>query len=127
VRAALFERERLLIESLRFISEASHRRRLKIESELGDIRRKLQHLASQAQRNGARLPDRTPVEFRKDSSGKGAPIPNVTRVSPPDTKKKPQAPPSPITSALRSAGRHVCSRDDRCELQRHAFVEDRTV
>jgi hypothetical protein len=89
----LFERERLLIESLRFISEASHRHRLKIESELGDIRRKLQRLASQAQRNGARLPDRTRPEFRKHSSGNGAPMPNVTRVSPLEIKKKQQAAP----------------------------------
>jgi hypothetical protein len=95
VRAALFERERLLIESLRFFSEASYRRRLKIESELGDIRRKLQRLASQAQRNGARLPDRTHSEFRKDSSSKGAPMPNVTRVSPPGTKKRNRRRPEP--------------------------------
>jgi hypothetical protein len=94
VRAALVERERLLIESLRLIGEAPYRHRLKIESELGDIRRRLQRLASQAQRNGARLPDRRP-EVRKDPGGKGAPVPPVSRVPEPETKKRQQTPPRP--------------------------------
>jgi hypothetical protein len=93
VRAALFERERLLIERLQFISEASYRHRLKIESELGDIRRKLERLASQTGRNGAPSRDRTRSEFRKDALAKGAPVPPVSRVSEPDTKKKQQASP----------------------------------
>jgi hypothetical protein len=93
VRAALLERERLLIERLRFISEASYRHRLKLELELGDIRGRLERLAFRTQRNGARSPDRTRPEFRKDPSGKGAPMPNVTRVSQPDAKKKQPAPP----------------------------------
>ena len=94
VRAALVERERLLIESLRLIGEAPYRHRLKIESELGDIRRRLQRLASQAQRNGARSPERMLSELRKDSFAKGAPMPPVCRVPPqPDFRKKQEASP----------------------------------
>src|SRR5262245_60341611 len=92
VRAALLERERLLIEIL---SEASYRHRLKIELELGDIRRKLARLTSRTERNGARSPDRTRSEFHNDSRAKGAPVPPVTRVPEPDLKKKQQAPPRP--------------------------------
>ena len=93
VRAALFERERLLTEKLRFMSEASYRHRLKIELELGDTRRKLERLASQTGRIGARSPDRTRSEFRKDSCAKGAPMPSVIRVPQPDTKMKQHASP----------------------------------
>jgi hypothetical protein len=94
VRAALFERERLLIEKLRFMSEAAYRHRLKIELELGDIRRRLERLASQTGCKSAGFPDRTRSEFRKDSRARGAPMPAVSRVSQADTKKKKrQAPP----------------------------------
>jgi hypothetical protein len=92
VRAALFERERSLFEKLRFMSEASYRDRVNVESELSDIRRKLERLAVQTRRNGARSPDRNRPEYRKDSIAKGAALPNVTRVPPPDTKKKKEAP-----------------------------------
>jgi hypothetical protein len=97
-RAALVERERLLIEKMRFMSEASYRHRLKIELELGDVRRRLERLASQTERNGARSPDRTHSEFRKDSRAKGAPMPTVCRVPPqPDNRKKQEASPrSPL-------------------------------
>ena len=93
VRAALFERERLLTEKLRFMSEASNRHRLKVELELGDTRRKLERLASQTGRIDARSPDRTRSEFRKDSCAKGAPMPSVIRVPQPDTKMKQHASP----------------------------------
>jgi hypothetical protein len=94
VRAALFERERLLTEKLRFMSDSSYRHRLKIELELGDIRRKLERLASQTGRIDARSPDRTRSDFRKDSCAKGAPMPSVFRVPPrPETKMKQHAPP----------------------------------
>jgi hypothetical protein len=92
VRAALVERERLLIEKMRFMSEASSRHRLKIELELGDVRRRLERLASQTAPNGAPSPDRTRSEFRKGSLAKGAPMPTVCRVPPqPDNKKKKEA------------------------------------
>src|SRR5262245_21989347 len=91
VRAALFERERLLFEKLRFMSEASPRDRIKLELELSDLRRKLNRLAFQTDRNGARGPDRTRPEYRKDPIAKGAALPRITRVPQPDTKKKEQA------------------------------------
>ena len=94
VRAALFERERLLTEKLRFMGEPSYRHRLKIELELVDTRRKLERLASQTGRIDARSPDRTRSEFRKDSCAKGAPMPSVIRVpAEPDTKMKQHASP----------------------------------
>jgi hypothetical protein len=93
VRAALFERERLLTEKLRFMGEASYRHRLKIELELGDTRRKLERLASQTGGIDARSPDRTRSEFRKDSCAKGAPMPSVIRVPQPDIKMKQHASP----------------------------------
>jgi hypothetical protein len=97
VRMALLERERLLIEKIRFMGEAWYRHRLKVELELGDVRRKLERLASRTERNGARSPDRTRFELRKDSRAKGAPTPPVTRVPEPETKKRQQAPPrSPL-------------------------------
>jgi hypothetical protein len=49
VRAALFERERLLFEKLRFMSEASYRDRVNLELELCATRRKLERLALQTQ------------------------------------------------------------------------------
>jgi hypothetical protein len=91
----LFERERLLTEKLRFMSD---RHRLKVELELVDTRRKLERLASQTGPNGARSPDRTRSELRKDSCAKGAPMPTVCRVPQPETKKKQQASPrSPLS------------------------------
>ena len=71
VRAALFERERLLTEKLRFMSEGSYRHRLKVELELGDTRRKLERLASQTERRGARSPDRTGPNSAKTLPPKG--------------------------------------------------------
>jgi hypothetical protein len=45
IRAAtLIEREELLIEQVRFVSETSYRRRQEIELELSDIRRSLERL-----------------------------------------------------------------------------------
>ena len=97
VRAALLARERLLIEKIRFMGEAWHRHRLTIELELGDVRRKLERLASPTRRNRERSPDRTRSEFRKDTPPKGAPTPPVSRVSLPETRKKQQAlPRSPL-------------------------------
>jgi hypothetical protein len=93
VRAALLARERLLIEQVRFVGEAWHRHRLKIELELSDVRRKLERLAAPTQRNGARSLDRTRSEFRKEALAKGAPTPPVCRVPPPETKKQPQRSP----------------------------------
>jgi hypothetical protein len=42
--AALLDREELLIENVRCVSEASYRQREEIELELGDIRRELERL-----------------------------------------------------------------------------------
>ena len=98
VRAALLERERLLSEKIRFLSETPSRNRLKVELELVDVRRKLERLASQAERNGARSPERMRSELRKDSLAKGAPMPPVCRVPPQsDFRKKQEASPrSPL-------------------------------
>jgi hypothetical protein len=93
VRAALLERERLLVEKLRIMREASYRHRLKIESELGDLRRKLNRLTSQTQRNGPRSPDRANLKLRNEVVGKGAAWPSVTVVSQPDITKTHQAGP----------------------------------
>jgi len=93
VRAALLEQERLLFEKIRFIGEASNRERLKVELELGDVRRKLKRLPPQTGRNAARSPDRTRSETRNDSRAKGAPIPTVCRVPEPVTKKRQQGAP----------------------------------
>ncbi len=100
-RAALLARERLLIEKIRFMGETWHRHRLTIELELGDVRRKLERLASPTRLNGARSPDRTRSEFRKDAPPKGAPTPPVSRVPQPETRKKQQpSPRSPTGSSL---------------------------
>jgi hypothetical protein len=98
VRAALLARERLLIEKMRFMGEAWYRHRLKIELELGDVRRRLERLAPQTKRDGARPLDRTRSELRKDSPARGAPIPKVCRVPPqPDNRTKQEASPrSPL-------------------------------
>jgi hypothetical protein len=46
--AALLDREELLIEQVRCVSEASYRRREEIELELCDIRRELERLGFQS-------------------------------------------------------------------------------
>lgn len=56
VGAALLARERLLIEKIRFMGEAWHRHRLTIELELGDVRRRLEHLASPTRRRAEGRP-----------------------------------------------------------------------
>jgi hypothetical protein len=96
VRVALLEQERLLIEKIRFLGDASNRYRLKVESELAVVRRRLERLASQIGRNDPRTPDRTRPELPKDSPAKGTPVPTVCRVPEREIKKKPQAPPRPL-------------------------------
>jgi hypothetical protein len=54
--AALIEREEMLIDEIRFVSEASYRRRQEIEVELSDIRRELERLGLRA-RTRARAND----------------------------------------------------------------------
>ena len=100
VRAALLEQERLLFEKIRFMGEASNRQRLKVELELGDVRRKLQRLAPQTGRNAARTPDRTRSEIRNDSPAKGAPVPTVCRVPEREPKKRQQGAPRSLLGRL---------------------------
>ena len=54
--AALIEREEMLIDEIRFVSEASYRRRQEIEVELSGIRRELERLGFRA-RTRARAND----------------------------------------------------------------------
>ena len=104
-RAALLAQERVLIEKIRFMGEAWNRHRVKIELELGDVRRKLERLASSTWRHGARSPERMRSETRKVAPPKGAPTPPVSRVSLPEARKKHQ--PTPRSSLVRLFDRLV--------------------
>jgi hypothetical protein len=108
LRAALLTRERLLVEEIRSIGEAWNRHRVEIESELGDVRRRLGRLASPTMRKGARAPHRARSEFRKDAPAKGAPTPPVSRVPQPEIRKKQETSPRSLRGRLYDRMLAVC-------------------